>query len=126
MLVYSDLPEIGATLALAQQRCGRELDCGGWWVGQGGWAGSHSASLFAWLTILPRELGGLLLPTPQKRNQKGRVSGGRKLEGTGAGGGVMVVGNYNGSHSRLGHCTKHFRSSITWLVASFLYDREDN
>lgn len=72
----------------------------GEWVGQAGWAGWHSASLFAWLTVFPRELGGFLLPTSQKRNKKGRRSGGRKLKGTEAGGGVMIGGNYNGSHSQ--------------------------
>lgn len=96
------------------------LGCG--WLsgcGEAGWAGSPSASLFAWLTILPRELGGLLLPTPQKRNQKGRVSGDRKVKGTEAGGGVMMSGNYNGSHSL---CQAFL---FMRLVASFLSDRED-
>lgn len=82
-------------------------------MGVGDWAGSHSVSLFAWLTILPRDLGGLL-PTPQKRNQEGRVSGGRKRKGTGDRGGVLVGGNYNGSYGRTGPCAKHFHSFITW------------
>lgn len=78
----------------------------------------------AWFTIFSRELGGFLLPTPQKRNQKGRICGGRKLKGTEAGGGVMTGGNYNGSHSLCQAFS--FIPNIVRLVASFLYDSEEN
>lgn len=78
MLAYSDLPDMGAALALVHSHQWRLWWVSGW--GQAGWAGSLSASLFAWLTLFPRELGGLLLPTPQKRNKKGQHKWGPEAE----------------------------------------------
>lgn len=83
--------------------------------------------------LLPFLLGSLSFPEswvasfcpPHRRGtKKGRINGARKLKGTEAGGGVTMGGNYNGSHN-LCQAVLFIRNSVR-LVASFLYDREEN
>lgn len=62
-------------------------------------------------------------PPHRRGTKEGRISGGRKLKGTEAGGGVTIGGNYSGSHN-LCQAFLFIRNSVR-LVASFLYDRED-
>lgn len=84
-------------------------------------------------TVLPFSLGSQSFPEswvasfcpPHRRGtKKGRISGGRKLKGTEAGGRVTIGGNYSGSHN-LCQAFLFIRNSVR-LVSSFLYNREDN